>query len=407
MSQATLVRPELARPGVRVQPWHRWQVDVPLVLLVYVVTRVWGFLIIHRAGGLQGPSIWTGRHSGYFAMAQLWDAQWYKIIVERGYPVPLPVDAAGVVQQSAWAFFPGFPYTVKVVMWLTGLPYSPAAVLLNLALGACAVVVLLRLLQRVAGRGAGFGAVVLLCTLPAEPVLQIAYSEALALLLFGLALLWLVERRYLLATLVVLPLALTRPVVAPFALVVLAHLVGRWRARRDDPFPRAQQVQVVALGLFSAACALLWPALVQVLTGVPSAYLKVQGTWLSGGTVGPPFGHTLGIVRMLWGVDQGPWWLALGAACYAAVVLSPLGRGMGTELRTWCLAYPPYVLSVIEPWTSTYRYALFLFPMLVLPGALRRFGPALVLALALLGLAYQVRWVDEILVFVPPADSPP
>ncbi len=407
MSHQAVVSSGPTRAGTGVQPWHRWRVDVPLALLVYAVTRIWGFFIIHEAGRLQGPSIWTGRHSGYLAMAQLWDAQWYKIIVERGYPVPLPVDAEGAVRQSAWAFFPGFPYTVKAVMWLTGLPFSPAAVMLNLVLGACAVVVLLRLLQRVAGRGAGFAAIVLLCTLPAEPVLQIAYSEALGLLLFGLALLWLIERRYLLATAVVLPLALTRPVVAPFAVVVLAHLVVRWRARRRDPFPRAQQVQVVALGLFSAACALLWPGLVQLFTGVPSAYLKVQGTWLSGGRVGPPFGHTLRIVRALWGPEQGPWWLALGALGFAALVLSPLGRRMGTELQTWCLAYPPYVLSVIEPWTSTYRYALFLFPLLVLPGTARRFGPALVLALALLGLAYQVRWVDEILVFVPPADSPP
>jgi len=384
----------------------RWPADVLTALVAYALTRLWGTVLISRAATTQLPSIWTGPRSDYFDMAQLWDGQWYRIIATQGYPLPLPIDAAGAVQQNAWAFFPGFPYTVKAVMAITSLPFSPAAVLLNAVLGGCAVVVLLRLLQRVAGRRAGLGAVVLFCALPSAPVLQIAYSESLALLLLALALLWLVERRYLMSAVTVVLLAFTRPVVAPFAVVVLVHLIVRWRARHTDPFPRGQQQQVVGLGLLSAVSSLFWPLLVQLITGVPSAYTRTQGAWRSGGKVKGPFEQTLDISRLLWG-EPGPRWLALGAVCYIAVVLSPLGRSMGAELRTWVLAYPTYLLAVIEPWSSTFRYALFVFPLLVLVGGVRRVGPVVVLALALVGLAYQARWVDELLVFRPPTGYPP
>lgn len=380
--------------------------DVLLALAAFVLSRLWDAVLISRAARHQLPSIWTGPHSTYFDLAQLWDAQWYRIVATQGYPLPLPVDATGAVPQNAWAFFPGFPYTVKAVMAVTSLSFSPAAVLLNIVLGGCAVVVVLRLLQRVAGRGAGLGAVVLLCALPSAPVLQIAYSESLALLLLSLALLWLLERRYLLTGLTILALALTRPVVAPFALVVLVHLVVRWTARRRDPLPAREMGQIVGLGLLSAAASLLWPFTVQLMTGVPDAYTRIQGAWRTGGVVRVSYQPTIDIARLLWG-QHGARWLLLGVVGYAVLVLSPLGRRLGAELQAWVLAYPAYLLAVIEPWTSTYRYALMLFPVLALPGAIRRVGPVLVVVLALAGLACQARWVDELLVFVPPTDYPP
>jgi hypothetical protein len=383
--------------------------DVVVALVVYAATRLFGWVVISRAATHQLPSVWTGAHSGYFDMAGLWDAQWYRIIASQGYPLPLPVDAAGVVQQNAWAFFPGFPYTVKAVMALTGLPFSPAAVLTNVVLGACAVVVVLTLLQRVAGRHAGLAGAVLLCAFPSAPALQIAYSEALGLLLVALALLWLVERRYGLTAVVVVLLALTRPVVAPFALVVLVHLVVRWRARRRDPFPPGQRVAVVLLGLLSAVSSLLWPAIVGWMTGVGSAYTRTQGTWRSGGEV-RPFSQAWGIAKLLLG-EHAAVWVAVGAVLLVGLALSPWGQRVGAELQAWLLAYPLYLLAVTEPWTSTYRYLLLMFPLGSLAAGIVRDRPRLmwagVVALGFVGLVLQVRWVEDLLVFVPPTDFPP
>lgn len=386
------------------------RLDVAVVLVAYVLTRLYDAVLIQQASARQLPSIWTGPRSDYFDLAQLWDAQWYRIVATQGYPLPLPVDATGAVQQNAWAFFPAFPYTVRAVMAVTGLAFSPAAVLTNVVLGALAVVVLLRLLQRVAGRRAGLAGVVLLCALPSAPVLQIAYSETLFLLLLAVATLWLVERRYAAVAVVALVMALTRPVVAPFAVVVLGHLVARWWSSRaagsTDPLPRRDVVRVVALGLLCAASVILWPAIVQVATGEPDAYARIQGAWRTGGVVRAPFEQTLEIVHLLWG-DHGPTYLVLASAAYVGLLVSPAARALGPELRTWCLAYPTYVLAVHEPWTSTYRYALFLFPLLVLPARLRRAGLPIVLVLLVLGLVLQRRWVDELLVFTPPTDFPP
>jgi hypothetical protein len=395
------------RPDVRASPLRR--PDVVIALAVYAATRVFAWVVISRAATHQQPSVWTPQHSGYLDMASLWDAQWYRIIATQGYPVPLPVDANGVVQQSAWAFFPGFPYLVKVVMAATGLSFSAAAVLTNLVLGALLVVVVLALLQRVVGRHAGLAGVVLLCVFPSAPTLQIAYSEALGLLLLALALLWLVQRRYALTAVVVVLLALTRPVVAPFAGVVLVHLLVRWRAHPADPFPTRQRVQVVVLGLLSALSSLLWPAIVGWSTGVSLAYAHTQAAWRTGGEV-RPFSQAWWIARLLFGGDALPVAL-LGALVYTAVVLSPWGRRVGGELQAWLLLYPAYLLAATEPWTSTYRYLLLLFPLGSVVAGIGRSRPRLmwagVVLLALVGLALQVRWVDELLVFVPPTDYPP
>jgi hypothetical protein len=383
--------------------------DVVISLAVYAATRVFAWVVISRAATHQQPSVWTSQHPGYLDMASLWDAQWYRIIATQGYPVPLPVDANGVVQQNAWAFFPGFPYLVKAVMAVTGLSFPAAAVLTNLVLGALLVVVVLALLQRVAGRHAGLAGVVLLCVFPSAPTLQIAYSEALGLLLLALALLWLVQRRYALTAVVVVLLALTRPVVAPLAGVVLVHLILRWRAHPADPFPTRERVHVVVVGLLSALSSLLWPAIVGWSTGVSMAYAHTQAAWRTGGEV-RPFSPAWWIARLLFG-DDAALVVVLGALIYAAVVLSPVGRRVGGELQAWLLLYPVYLAAATEPWTSTYRYLLLLFPLgSVVAGSLRsrpRLMWAGVALLALVGLALQVRWVDELLVFVPPTDYPP
>jgi hypothetical protein len=383
--------------------------DVVVALAVYAVTRVFAWVVITRAAARQLPSVWTPQHSGYLDMATLWDAQWYRIIATQGYPVPLPLDAAGAVQQNAWAFFPGFPFLVKAVMAVTGLSFSMAAVLTNLVLGALLVVVVLRLLQRVAGRHVGLAGVVLLCAFPSAPTLQIAYSEALGLLMLATALLLLIERRYGWTAAVVILLALTRPVVAPFAGVVLVHLLLRWRARRRDPFPTRDRVQVVLLGLLSAASSLLWPAIVGWATGIGMAYARTQGAWRTGGVV-RPFSQAWSIAQLLLG-ERALVVVTVGTVAYTALVLSPWGRRVGGELQAWLLVYPAYLLAATEPWTSTYRYLLLLFPLGAVVAGTLRSRPRLmwvgVVLLAVVGLALQVRWVDELLVFVPPTDFPP
>ena len=91
-----------------------------------------------------------------------------------------------------------------------------------------------------------------------------------------------------------------------------------------------------------------------------------------------------------------------------------MGHPAGPELRTWCLAYPAYLALVLDPFTSIFRYALPLFPLLAVI-ARRRVGPAappLVVGpgrpcSSWPGVVGAGVWIWTLLVFVPPSDYPP
>lgn len=372
-------------------------------------------MIILAARG-QVPNMWTSAHPGYFDMGVQWDGSWYRQIAEHGYPHSLPHDAEGNLQQNALAFYPAYPYLVRGVMKVTGAGFPVAGAMTSLVLGTLAMLVIYRLFQRYVGPRAALVGMLVVAAFPSAPVLQISYTESFALLLLAAALLLLVQRRYLLTLPVVVALALTRPVVLPFAAVVLVHLLVRCRQHyRSDPdrreaFPARQVASVVVLGLVSAASAGLWPFIAWQLTGVRSAYSLTAGTWRSAGKV--EYFH--------------PWWfiatylihnevyaagalIGLGALILAAT-LGPWARPLGPELRAWSLAYPAYLAAVLEPWSSIFRYALLVFPLALLGLSpvkrprLRAGIVAVVIAAFLIG---QVVWVFWLLKFVPPTDYPP
>jgi Dolichyl-phosphate-mannose-protein mannosyltransferase len=358
----------------------------------------------------QVPNMWTSAHPGYFDLGVQWDGSWYREIAEHGYPHTLPHDAAGNLQQNALAFYPAYPYLVRGVMHVTGLSFPVAGAMTSLVLGALAMLVIYQLFKRYVGPKAALVGMLVVAAFPSAPVLQISYTEAFALLLLAAALLLLVQRHYLLALPVVVGLALTRPVVLPFAAVVLVHFLVRWRQHRRDPFPPRQVLAVIVLGLVSAASAGLWPLIAWRLTGVRSAYSLTAGTWRSAGKV----------------EYFQPWWfiatylihntvyaagalIGLGVLILAAT-LGPWARPLGPELRAWSLAYPAYLAAVLEPWSSIFRYALLLFPLALLGLSpvkrprLRAGIVALVIAFFLVG---QIVWVFWLLKFVPPTDYPP
>lgn len=391
-----------AAAAVLRQPW--WA----LVLLGYALARLAGFLVVAATARFQQtPNLWIPTSPAtYLDMTLLWDASWYRLIAEDGYPPSIPVDpATGDPQQSAWAFYPAFPLTVRVVMNVTGWDFRVAGGLTSLLLGAAAVVALAGLVRRVAGTRVGVATALLVSVAPASPIFQMAYTESMALLVLSLALTALVARRYVLAVPAVLLLALTRPIAAPFAAVVLVHAVVRWRRRASDPFPLTQQAAVVCLGLASGAASLLWPTVVGWRTGRGDGYAATMAAWRSSGEV-ELFGPTLDMARFLLGERGGVVLLVVLAAALLLAFLGPWARPLGPELRAWALAYPLYLAAVLEPWTSTFRYLLLLFPLATLLAVASR-SRAYLASLVAAGLAGTVVWVPWLLRFRPPTDFPP
>lgn len=357
-------------------------------------------------------------------MVGLWDGTWYARIVHVGYPVPLPVDTVtGRLTYSAWAFYPGFPYLIKPLVAL-GVPFVLAGTVVNVILGGLATVLIWMVFrygvhaepQAARERLALVGA--LLWTLhPATTVLVQPYSEGVALVLIGLCLLFLMQRRYLAVAVVALMLGLTRAVAPALGLVVLVHLVVRWREDRVAGVrPLAgQRATVVVMLAVTAVSGVLWPAIVGRASGIPTAFFQVQAAWGQKPAEGP---FVLWLT-WAWG-KEGLFSLAVliaMVATYLALVLGRHGRWLPIEVRAWAVAYPLYIFAVVRPITSMWRFMLLDVPVAALLAsvALRTSTGAQIVphwrrrvALLLVPLALGViGWTAAIWVYAPWGSRPP
>ncbi|WP_460434656.1 hypothetical protein [Angustibacter speluncae] len=395
-------------------PW--WQ-RVPgwvLALLVYGATRVVSTAFTLAAGPSQQANLWAPQDDPpYGDFVSMWDGDRYRVIAEDGYPHPLPVDEAGEPTQSEWAFFPAYPALVRVVQAVLGLVlpgdvgFRTVAPTVSLLCGFAAAVVVFHLFRTRATTGEALLGVALVGSFPTAAVLQYSYSEALCLLALAASLLLLTTRRYVAVLPAVALLGLTRPVGLAFGLVVLVHLVVRWRHRHDDPFPLRQALQVVLVGAVTGAAALAMPVATGLAAGRPDGYTAVQVAWRVQD-------HMEWFTPWAWMADyvfgdDGPLFLALLVVAVVGVLASPSARALGLEMWTWCAAYALYLAAVLDPFTSLPRFLLLFFPLalalvLTLTGW-RRY--VLVAAWLALSLWAQWEWVRVLWVFNPPSDYPP
>jgi hypothetical protein len=404
-------RPILRRPTA----WPWWL----QVLAVYGLTRLWSTAVLLAAAAGQPESYWGPAQPDYGTFAGLfWDGSWYRSIAEDGYPATLPVDPDGVVQQSAWAFFPLFPMLVRALMAATGGPWTVVAPTAALLLGAGAALVLDRLVQSQVAKRSGVGAdvpggrrialvtVLLVGLYPAAPVLQVAYSESLALLLIALTLLLLVQRRYLWAVPAVLAVGFTRAVALPLAVVVVVHLVLRWRDHRAnrDALSGAAVARIGALAVAAGTAGVAWPVVVGAVTGVPDAYVQIQAAW-RGTFSSAPVVPWFEMAEYLMG-RAGLLVLVLAVVAVIGLACSREAGAAGPEVQAWGIAYLAYLLLVAFPQSSMIRFLLLAFPLGVATTMLARTAWRLA-AVAGIFAALQVAWVIWLWQLVEPTAWPP
>ncbi|MDF2806631.1 MAG: hypothetical protein K0S43_1577 [Cellulosimicrobium sp.] len=393
-------RPRLLRP-----PTWPWWVQV---LAVYGVARAVSALVLVVVARAQEQNPWTDAAPSYLPyVARMWDASWYEQIYASGYPDTLPVGPDGVVQQNVWAFFPLFPGLVRGLDAVTGLGWDVLAPTVALACGAGAVLVIHRLVATAGGAaverrpGLPLATVLLVSVFPSSPVLQVAYTESLALLLVAAALLLLSRRRYGWVALVVVLLGLARAVALPMAAVVLWHGIVRWR-RGDLRGPGAARLGgLLAVSLVSG---FVWPWACSVVTGVHQGYFRTQEAWRGGAEV-VPFVPWVDVSRWLMG-DAGPWVLALALLTTAALVLNPVAARLGPEMHAWSGAYLAYLVAAIQPGTSLVRFLLLAFPLAAVTVGWTR-SRLWLAAVTVAGVGGQVWWVWSLWRLVPPSGWPP
>ncbi len=385
---------------------RRWAA-APLALriaLIYLTARAVTTAMMIAAATSSTSLSRFGAEPGLADFIVGWDAQWYWLVAEEGYPSSLPLTESGEVAENAWAFMPVFAFAAKTVGFVFG-SWGMGAFLLSFVAGYFACLALHRLLRERIGARATMWSVVFFASGPVAAMFQVGYAEALFLLLLFLALDATVRRNYVWLYLLIPVMAFTRPGILAFALYLGLHGILRWWHRRDDPLALREIVHIVALGALATIAGFSWQVIAGIVTGDPGAYLATElawrRNWLVGGVEGfVPFEGWIQASQFWfaqWGLPGawGPVALALlVVVAGAALLYLPQVRALGPDLRLWSASYLLYLLAVFFPQSSTFRLLLPLSPAwgaLAVPRSrVWRLG---VLAVCLLG---QWLWIYHI-----------
>jgi hypothetical protein len=371
------------------------------VVLIFVASRVVTTAIMLAFAAAQAQNAWTLAHPDYVSFASIWDGHWYYIVSVVGYPSELPITVDGHVGESAWAFMPAYPAVIRILQFMTGLPFGVAGVLASVGFGLGAALVFYRVMLRQLPAATAMFAVVLFCVAPLSPILQVTYAESMHLFFLVCALFLLQERRYWHLLPVIAVMSLTRPSGLAFALALGLHVVYRWVVRARDPFPVRERVASVIAALFSAAMGFAWPVVAWIVTGSATAYTDTELAWRSAyigyGELWPFGGWIQGASWWIPG-PLGPILLALCVVLFAAAMFSPPVRALGVDLRLWVGSYVLYLLAVFFPQSSTFRLLVPVFPLLgavAIPRSrLYRIGIVLLSIAGQVGWIYIAWWVD-------------
>lgn len=361
-------------------------------------------IIVAYRDGATGPL-------GYWDVVHSWDGKWYEQILREGYPEQLPMNNDGTVEQNTWAFLPLFPAMTAGLMAVTGAPFGVAGSLLSLVAAGGAVMLMAVLLRERIGATGAFAATLLFSTAPSSPVLQMAYTESLGILLATIFLWAITRQRWAEACAAALLLGFERPIALSLVGVVIAVLVRMYLRRQVLRVRRRDVIGAICTLIATGLSGLAWPAVAAWRTGQLDAYTLTQSAWRAPGGV-TPFEPWINNFQIFFGDGIGVVVLFVMVTCGFLLIAGPWSRGLGFVLRAWMVSYCCYLLAVVDVWTSTYRFLLFLWPVgAVLVGAAQRRAADRLLvgwrtaAFTLLFMAWQIWWVWELLRFVPPADN--
>lgn len=432
-----------AAPEAPAAKWYRRPRTFFLgVIGIYLLARLFSAIVLVLVGLHQVDVVWFERETGYLRMTVLWDAFWYRQIVEDGYPAVLPHDPdTGKLWQNPWAFYPMFPMMTRFVMNITGAGFALVGSTISLLFGGVAAVLMAILLRDKVGPKVALAGVAIWATCITAPTLQVAYTESLAMTMVCGVLLAFTKQRWWIASGIALLTGLTRPIAMPLGLVALVCVYLRWRQRRERPIPRSEYL---AMLVSLAACGIsgfIWLIVVWQATGVFSAYTDTMTAWRAYDGIQPFVPWWVSAMNVAHTIPGAIALLALIVGFVVAMVAGPWARGLGPQLRTWCLAYPAYLFATLDPTTSIFRYVILLFPWTVVmvgggwgrPGEdpterrdVERSGGAyaaftrraaraltdrrlwaLTAGWVVFGLITQSWWIWEIWQFTPPSDDPP
>jgi hypothetical protein len=322
-----------------------------------------------------------------------WDAHYYESIARSGYPAALPVGPDGSVLPNNWAFFPAFPFAVRWLSSGTGLEFVTAAVVLNLAAGALAAVLIARIVNIHAGESEALRAAALWSFFPTSFVLQAPYSEAMFLSGSAACLYALLTRRWLVAAGALVATSFCRAFVIPLSLAAL-WVVAQSLRRRERGAPGLWMVAAAA-----AVAPFLWMGVAATATGRLDVFTATQSAWGYAPTLG---GWVDGWRSTLAGLTTFP----VTAVVVSVLVIVAVLTGLAWRATVWPLELKVYATAAaallwIAAMPGSVAFASvprFAFSILTIPMVLSRLVRSHVAFTCTLALfvALQYLWIVNI-----------
>ncbi|HLK85434.1 MAG TPA: mannosyltransferase family protein [Candidatus Binataceae bacterium] len=336
--------------GMTVQDWS----VAAMVLALKAVVLIFGAMAFQIASGER-----VAGFAGLLTIWNRWDGPQYLLIAEHGY-------APTGDQRLALAFFPLYPWTIRLVAVAVRDPVL-SAFLISTVASVAAGVMMARLVALDASRRLAWRAAWLLFIFPTSYFLHTDYSESLFLALVLASFIAARRERWLAAGAIGALAALTRP-----NGILLLPALGAdalwtwWKTRRFNW--RWSWTALVLCGLAA------YLAVNYRTTGDAFAFLGVQREHWSHSLV-PPWSS----IRVNYQIGQDP--DATRAAMIGTQVLLYLAIGLaGTVVAIFSLR-PSYaawmglnwIFFVTQSWDiSAPRYTLMLFPLFILIARLAR-----------------------------------
>lgn len=395
----------MARIGEALTP-HRLAA-LGRIAAVYLVSRIVTLSVLFAAASASGPRSRFGAAATVGDFIIGWDANWYWIVADVGYPSDLPISDDGRAMENAWAFMPVYAYLAKIVSLPFG-SWATGAAIVSLVAGFGACVMLYALMRTRLTENQALWAVIFFANGPLSALFHVGYAETLFLFFLLCALYVLVKRDFWWLYVLIPLMGFTRPGVLAFSLMLALYGIWRWFHRTRDPLPVSQINHIVATGLLAAVVGLSWPVIAGVVMGDPTAYLQTELSWRrnwlpdSAAHFVPFDGWILGLGFWFeqWHIPAVLGWLLFGALVCGTIWLLVRGRtvrALGMEIRLFSASYLLYLVAVFFPQSSTLRLLVPLSPLWGAPAQIKPlWGRIAVLCGCLI---YQAIWIFEMYAF--------
>jgi len=284
----TAPSPTADAPARRLTDWHR---AVIVGLIAYVVSR----MCVLAAAGVRASQMVVDTRTlarldrvtpqepgAVHTIAEVltsWDGRWYLDIIRHGYPSSIPQNITYSQSQARAAFFPVYPWLARAVDVVLPGGDTFAAIMVNIVLGAVAVVLVGLLARELYGVRVASRAMVLFAVFPGSFVLSFTYSEATLIVLAAACLLFLLREKWWLAGVAAMLGTATRP--NGVALVAACAVASFLAIRRTRAWGSLVAVVLAPLGF------IFFQLYVDHTAGERGAWFRVQReAWAEGTSYG-------------------------------------------------------------------------------------------------------------------------